>query len=398
MEQAPEDWWQATVEVIGSLLDTTPDHDTIAIAIDGTSSTLLLTDGEGQPLTAALMYNDRRAMEESRSLATTAPPQSVVCNPSSGLSKLLWLLRHFPHPHSRALHQSEWISGKLCGRFDLGDENNCLKLGYDPVNRCWPDWLDQLHLPSGILPDVVAPGTCIGVVSEACATRTGLPQSCRVIAGTTDSTAAALAAGLNLPGDALTSLGSTLVCKVLSERPLFNREYGIYSHHIFGKWLVGGASNVGGAVLRRYFTDEELEILSRHIDPQRSLCLNYYPLPARGERFPFNDPEMQPRLTPVPRSRLRFLQGLLESIARVEKIAYMRLQELGAPAPRQVFTSGGGAQNQAWMAMRQRILGAPVSPAIHEQAAYGAARIALEATKNFHKKTRIFPDGKCASR
>ena len=379
MEQTPEDWWQATVEVIGSLLDNTPDHETTAISIDGTSSTLLLTDDEGQPTTAALMYNDQRAAKESRSLSTTAPPQSVVCSPSSSLSKLLWLLRHFPPPHRHALHQSEWISGKLCGRFDLGDENNCLKLGYDPLNRCWPDWLQHLHLPSGILPEVVPPGTRIGMVSSAGAAQTGLPQSCSVIAGTTDSTAAALAAGLNLPGDAVTSLGSTLVCKVLSERPLFNREYGIYSHHIFGKWLVGGASNVGGTVLRRYFTDEELETLSRQIDPQRSLCLNYYPLPARGERFPINDPQMQPRLTPVPRSRLRFLQGLLESIARVEKIAYTRLQELGAPAPRQVFTSGGGAQNPVWMTMRQRILGVPVFPAIHEQAAYGAARIALEA-------------------
>ncbi|WP_456378418.1 FGGY-family carbohydrate kinase [Thiolapillus sp.] len=80
----------------------------------------------------------------------------------------------------------------------------------------------------------------------------------------------------------------------------------------------------------------------------------------------------------MPKSRLRFLQGLLEGIARVEKTAYARLQELGAPAPRRVFTSGGGAQNQVWMAMRQRFLGTPVLPANHSQAACGAARIALK--------------------
>ncbi len=290
----PEDWWQAVLAVIRSLLDAIPNHEAVAIAIDGTSATLLLADDQGQPLTPALMYNDQRAMEESHSLEILAPSQSMVCSPSSSLPKLLWLLRHSSLSRSHALHQSEWISGKLCGRFNQGDENNCLKLGYDPVNQRWPDWMKQLHLPSGILPHVVPPGTIIGEVNRACATRTGLPQSCRVVSGTTDSTAAALAAGANLPGDAVTSLGSTLVCKVLSEQPLFNGKYGIYSHRIFGKWLTGGASNVGGTVLRRYFSDAELEALSHCIDPRRSLCLNYYPLPARGERFPFNDPQMQP--------------------------------------------------------------------------------------------------------
>jgi len=31
------------------------------------------------------------------------------------------------------LHQADWISGKLSGRFDRSDWNNALKTGYDPV-------------------------------------------------------------------------------------------------------------------------------------------------------------------------------------------------------------------------------------------------------------------------
>lgn len=379
VEQLPEDWWLATLKVIRRLLKATPEHETAAIAIDGTSSTLLLVDDSGKALTPGLMYNDQRAVQESQTLVSVASPQSAVHSPSSSLSKLLWLVRHTPQTHSQALHQSEWISARLCGRFDLGDENNCLKLGYDPLNRRWPDWLKQLNLPADILPNVVSVGTSLASVSQSSAAETGLPQSCKVIAGTTDSTAAALAAGIEQPGDAVTSLGSTLVCKLLSERPLFNHEYGIYSHRIFGRWLVGGASNVGGNILRRYFTDSELGSMSLLINPNRSLCLDYYPLAAKGERFPFNDPEMQPRLIPVPKDRLRFLQALLESIARVENTAYARLQELGAGYPQRLFTSGAGAQNSTWMSMRQRILRIPVSPALNTQAAYGSATIALQA-------------------
>ncbi|WP_419621462.1 FGGY-family carbohydrate kinase [Thiolapillus sp.] len=82
------------------------------------------------------------------------------------------------------------------------------------------------------------------------------------------------------------------------------------------------------------------------------------------------------RLTPVPKDRARFLQGLLEGITRIEKSAYQRLQELGAGYPKRVFSSGGGARNATWMAMRQRLLHCPVLPARHLQAAYGAALIA----------------------
>lgn len=37
--------------------------------------------------------------------------------------------------------------------------------------------------------------------------------------------------------------------------------------------------------------------------------LDYYPLTKPGERFPVNDPAMQPRLTPRPEDDARFLQG-----------------------------------------------------------------------------------------
>ena len=42
-----------------------------------------------------------------------------------------------------------------------------------------------------------------------------------------------------------------------------------------------------------------------------------------------------------------------------------------------VFTAGGGAKNEKWIKMRERVLGLPVSRATHTEAAYGAALLAL---------------------
>lgn len=47
--------------------------------------------------------------------------------------------------------------------------------------------------------------------------RFGLPPSCQVVAGTTDSIAAFIAANATEPGYAVTSLGSTLAVKMLSQ-------------------------------------------------------------------------------------------------------------------------------------------------------------------------------------
>lgn len=71
--------------------------------------------------------------------------------------------------------------------------------------------------------------------------------------------------------------------------------FGVYSHRLDDKWLVGGASNTGGAVLRQIFTDDQLGKLSQQINPAETSPLDYYPLQDVGERFPVADPKMEPR-------------------------------------------------------------------------------------------------------
>jgi D-ribulokinase len=275
------------------------------------------------------------------------------------------------------LHQAEWITGCLLDRFDRGDENNALKLGYDPVSGTWPRWWREALGPlADLLPDVVAAGTPLGTISTRAARETGLHPRSLVVAGTTDGVAAFLATGVDRSGIGVTSLGSTLVLKQLCDQPLFDPEAGVYSHRVLGRWLAGGASNSGGAVLAAHFTTEEIRTLAARIDPAYASGLDYYPLIRPGERFPVSDPNLPPRLTPRPEDDARFLHGLLEGIARIEAAGYARLRELGAPAVEEVISVGGGAANPQWTAIRARVLGVPVRRAEHEQAAHGAALLA----------------------
>lgn len=379
IEQDPALWWQALESVFDELQRRHRLDHVVALAIDGTSATLLACDAQGRPLGSALMYNDQRARSEAGEIAAVAPAESGAHGPHSSLAKALWLTRQRSREDLRfLLHQADWLSAVLNGHFGISDENNALKLGYDPRTRRWPDWLANLDLPTRLLPQVVPPGTPIGPVLPTWARRWNLPDT-QVIAGTTDSTAAFLATGADGIGQAVTSLGSTLVLKILAERPVFAPEYGVYSHRLGDRWLVGGASNSGGAVLRQFFTAAELQALEDRMQPDRPTGLDYYPLPAIGERFPVNDPQLAPRMTPRPADDARFLQGLLEGIAVIERQGYTLLHELGAPYPTEVISCGGGANNAPWRALRAQQLGVAVTLATHQDAAYGAALLALHA-------------------
>lgn len=360
-EQTPALWWAATQECLAQLPAAVHDHITYT-AVDGTSGTILLTDAQGNPTSPALMYNDSRAHEQAARIATIAPENSGAHGAGSSLAKLLWLLEHHPNDHhTHALHQADWIAGKLTGHFGCSDENNCLKLGYDPLTRSWSDWLPSL-IPTRLLPTVFAPGTPI--------------PNTTLKAGTTDSIAAFIATGAKHTGDAVTSLGSSIALKIISDQPVFAAEYGIYSHRLGDMWLAGGASNSGGAVLLEHFSREQLTALTPQLDPQHHTELNYYPLSQAGERFPVADPTLQPQLTPRPASDVQFLQGILEGMARIEHQGWQRLHELGAPYPHTLRTVGGGSQNPAWTTIREQKIGVSNTLPPQTEAAYGAALLA----------------------
>lgn len=370
-------WWHAVIDVIQQLGKQINLGHIVALAIDGTSGSVLLTDADGNPLHAALMYNDARATQETEQLEQLNIDNSAVLSPTSGLAKLLWLKQQgFSQQAHYFLHQADWINGKLLNKFGDTDINNALKTGYDPIRQKWPDWFSQLDINLNWLPRVHQPGDGLGTIDNPIARQLGLNTATKIIAGTTDSTAAIIATGASQVGEAVTSLGSTLVVKVIADKPVSNSKYGIYSQP-FGKyWLAGGASNTGGAVLKQFFTDEQLITLSEEINIDNPTGLDYYPLPSTGERFPVNDPEKPSLITPRPEEDAVFLQALLESMARIEQQGYQQLNELGAPYPVHVLTCGGGAKNQVWNKIRENYLKVPVSEAHHQEAAFGMALIA----------------------
>ena len=376
----PEDW----VAGCSQLIQAIPSADRMrlaAMAVDGTSGTLLACSHDGQPLGNALPYN-LASPEHLSTLAALIPNGGPAASASGSLARALRLMQQHPQP-LLLRHQADWISGWLMQNWRYGEEGNNLRLGWCLNENQWPEafrdqpWMDAL-------PEIRPSGTPLGTIAPALAQELGLPEQLQVIAGTTDANAAVLTADA-ADDEGITVLGSTLVLKRFTDRPL-DSGAGTSSHRVGGRWLAGGASNSGGAVLRQCFPGIDLAELSRQIDPDRDTGLQLRPLIGRGERFPVDAPEMEAVLTPRPVSDALYLHALLEGLSRIECQGWAKLIELGAPAPKRLVTLGGGARNPQWRRIRERFLQMPIRSCTSPPAA-GVARLALHALQQRREQT-----------
>jgi len=380
--QDPEIWWQACQSALYKVKRLIPLHKVRSVAVDATSGTVLAIDRHGQALSNALMYNDVASVREAQLIAKYAPSHSAAQGASSALAKCLHLGNQLSRQNDVCfVNQADWLAGQFSKQFNVSDENNCLKMGYDPIERQWPDWITALGIDLNKLPRVQVPGEMISAMNKQVAYRFGFDEETRIVSGTTDSIAAFIATGAHQKGEAVTSIGSTLVLKLISETPIFNANYGIYSHRLGHVWLVGGASNSGGSVILHYFSPPQIESMTRQLDPSQPTHLDYYPLAQIGERFPINDATLAPKLSPRPASDAIFFQAILEGIANIEKLGYQRLVELGATPPRKILTVGGGAVNTPWNQIRANTMGVPVFKAPCTDAAVGAAKLAKQGAR-----------------
>ena len=376
----PLAWRQALVELAATIPENWR-QGIGAIAIDGTSGTLLLCRADGSladpPLDRALPYH--QACAEQADPAAAIAAGGPAASASGSLARALRLLASAAESGQtgpwRLRHQADWLMGWLLGDWRWGEEGNNLRLGWDLQQGAWSGAIAAQPWAEA-LPAIVGSGRVLGSLGAEAAGALGLPRGCRVVSGSTDANAGVLAADPD-SGEGVAVLGTTLVLKCFVDRPIEGP--GVSCHRVDGRWLAGGASNAGAGILRRFFDDDQIARLSRQIDPSRPSGLALLPLPGRGERFPIDDPGLEPVLGPRPVSDARYLQALLEGLTDLEVRGWRRLRELGAPPLRRVISLGGGARNPQWRRLRQQALGIPVLNRPQLNAASGMARLAANA-------------------
>ncbi len=394
-EQEPEEWWRSFVCVSRAVLAEVPAQSVEGMAVDGTSGSFLLINNSGEALTAGLMYDDMRAVEEAHRINESGwRSHGPRIQASWALPKLVWLLRehHGLVRGARVAHQVDFINRRLAGCDVPTDSSTALKTGYDLKSESWPhEALAEQGVPEEILPAVVRPGTQIGSVCAEASAISGIPRGTPIVAGMTDGCAAQVAAAALEVGSWNSVLGTTLVLKGVSKEPLFDPAGVVYSHRSpAGNWLPGAASNTGAGALATRFAGRDLELLTRRVAERRRKPskLIAYPLAARGERFPFDAADAEGFLLGEPSDELDLFAALLEGVSYIERLCFDHLEMLGAATDGQLTLTGGAVRNRYWCQLRADVLGRPVYLPENGEPAFGMAVLAASAGRSISDMVR----------
>lgn len=353
-EQDAGSWWPAVATALREALAGV-DGEVVAVAVAATSGTVVLADAGGVPVGPAWLYDDSRAPAPQR--------WDRMLTPGGGAA--------------HAWHASDLIVARLTGAAPPTDWSHALKTGYDPDAGRWCD----AGPAAALRPEVAAPASAAGTVSDEAAAETGLPAGCSVRLGMTDACAAQLAAGADRPGGFVTVVGTTLALKGASDRRIDDPSSGVYSHrHPDGWWLPGGASNTGGRSLAARFAKEELAALDRRATARGPASIACYPLVGNGERFPFAAAGAEELWTGPAADQADTYRAVLEGVAFVERLGYERLADLGAPLTGPLRSAGAGSRSDVWTAIRATVLGVPIVRPAAADTAFGACLLAAAGT------------------
>ena len=165
-------WLRAMWELLEAL-DASERERLDAVAVDGTSGTVVIVDAEnGEALCAPYMYNDTfpdesarvRGMRNGPGKDSTESASSATCK----LSRWFYVDGAQSEDKSRAtlLHHADWLAYQLHGRMGMSDFNNSLKLGFDPAPgvEAFPKWLRDAEFGYMLPREVLAPGASFGRV------------------------------------------------------------------------------------------------------------------------------------------------------------------------------------------------------------------------------------------
>ena len=167
-EQDPEDWWNATIKTVRSVMkksQVSPDS-VGAIGLSGQMHGSVFLDKQNRVIRNALLWNDQRTTAECEQITKAAGGRKrlikMVANPAlTGFQapKILWLRNEEPKNFSKlakVLLPKDEIRRRLTGDFftDVSDASGTLLL--DVVKRKWSNKLMScLDLEMDLLPQVV---------------------------------------------------------------------------------------------------------------------------------------------------------------------------------------------------------------------------------------------------
>ena len=395
-EQAPQAWWQATLDAVDALHRSHPAElaATTAIGLAGQMHGAVCLDAGGEPLRPAILWNDTRAAAECAELEAAFPALRRVAGniamPGFTAPKLLWLRRHEPDVFAKTatvVLPKAYLRHRLSDALieDLSDASGSLWL--DVGARDWSDAaLAATGLSRGQMPALAEGNAPAGALRAEFAARWSMTRRPIIAAGAGDNAAGAIGLSAIHPGDAFVSLGTSGVVFATTPgfRPWPQGAVHAFCHalpdtwHQMGVTLSAAASLAWWSGITGLAETALLAELPALTAPSPALFLPY----LAGERTPHNDAARRGAFSQLSSStdRPALTQAILDGVAFSLRDCLDALAASGTVIERAGII-GGGARSPAWLRIVAAALGIPLQrlPGAEHSVALGAARLARMA-------------------
>jgi xylulokinase len=204
-------WWGEFNLIVKRILDQLSlQVDISAVCISGMWPTFCPTDANGIPLCNAILYNDMRSLDITRSIMPILGP---FISGYEYLARLIWVRENLQSIWSntrKVFTTHNYIVYHLTGRYVI-DSFTASALGnlLDLERFEWKkDLLKDFGIPLELLPQICPPSTIAGYITQRASKLTGLKSGIPVIVGTGDTLISIIGAGAHLANDGVIYYGS----------------------------------------------------------------------------------------------------------------------------------------------------------------------------------------------
>ena len=380
-EEDPEEWWSASAEVLGRVMEevTSLSARPLAIGLTGLKHAIVSIDDRGRAMGQAMLWMDGRCQpqvdwlnREAQDIlqATLGPGTQVTSTPSP--AKLRWLAENEPDriaaTHSFLLPK-DYIRYRLTGVLATDPSDAAGAMLYDPRSASWsPALLGLAGIDLAQLPPIKPPCAVSGCVLAEAAKATGLPEGLPAVVGAGDVQATLRGMG----GGKADWLGIYLGTAAWISLNREGEEMRLWATATTGaalRWLRDLLAGPGGDLAYAELMAEAAEV------PAGAEGLVFLPHLC-GERAPFYDPALRGSVLGL---SLRHGRGHLARAVLEGCACHLRslVEAIQGDVPERIVAVGGGARSSLWVQILADILRLTLwVPEVVEAGAMGAAILA----------------------
>jgi len=402
-EQDPEEIMASALHVLRELscaLDQSGNRPD-GVAISSAFHTFLAYDKEWRPITQLMTWADTRSQRAVQDLKRTFAEVPGVyrrtgcpLSPVYPMTKIAWMRGERPEMFARTARFGsikDHVFRALTGEWAV---DRSIASGSGLYNLFRAEWDKELVAYLGIRPESLPPivsTTYSAPLSAAMAANTGLPAGIPVVIGAGDGVLVNVGVGAVRPGQMSCTIGASGAVRMLSDAPLTDEKGRTWCYNLTDTaWVLGGAINNGGIVLRwmRDRLNEANPEATRRpeTDAYALMTLKAGAVPAGSDgliMLPFFTGERAPNWNADARGVLfgltlghtasHMIRAILEGVCYRMNSIMLALIDVAGPA-QEIRVSGSFTRSDLWVQILADVFDRELNaPNVDEGAAFGAA-------------------------